>query len=140
MQRYLIDTDICIDVLKGRFRLENKLQEVGLENCFISEVTLLEFSFGAHHSNDIDKHLKDIDNVKKLFRVIPISEVILVYGKERSRLTKIGKRIPDLDLLIAVTSVEYNLILVTGNLKHHNRVKDIKIENWRKKEFNKFLS
>lgn len=82
---------------------------------------------------------RNVEKLQSKFSVIPISRIIDAYAKERLRLESIGKRIQDFDLLIAVTSVEENMILVTGNEKHHSRVKGVIIENWRKKEFNEFI-
>lgn len=41
---YLIDTNICIFFLKGKFDLQAKFERVGLENCFISEITVAELN------------------------------------------------------------------------------------------------
>ena len=86
------------------------------------------------------KELKNVSLVKSNFSVLPITDVLDLYSEERLRLERAGTRIPDFDLLIGVTSVVNKLILVTGNEKHHSRIKGIVIENWRKKENNEFLT
>ncbi len=40
--RYLIDTDICVFYLRGEYSLNQKLKEVQPENCFVSEITIVE--------------------------------------------------------------------------------------------------
>ena len=42
--------------------------------------------------------------------------------------------ISDFDLLIACTAVEKDLIMVTENTREFERVSNIKIENWIKRE------
>ena len=42
MKHYLLDTNICVFYLRGKFNLAQKIKEVGAENCFISEITLVE--------------------------------------------------------------------------------------------------
>ena len=37
---YLIDSDIIISLLKGKFELSNKVKSVGIENCFVSVITI----------------------------------------------------------------------------------------------------
>ena len=138
MDRFLIDTDIIIDFFKQKHGLDKKLKSVGLTNCYISEISLAELLYGAFKSSDIPKQIGNVDKVRRNFHVVPITNSIERYGSERLRLEKLGQRIPDFDLLIAVTAVENNLILVTGNEKHHKRVSGIQIENWRKKKDNKF--
>ncbi len=136
---YLIDTDIIIDYFKAKYKLNDKIKSVGLDNCYVSEITIAELLFGALKSNDKERHEKNIDRLKSRVQVIPISKVLSRYSKERLRLERMGKRLPDFDLLIAVTAVEYDLTLVTGNVKHHSRVKGVEVENWREKVHNEFI-
>jgi len=136
---YLIDTDILIDFFKAKYRLNDKIKAVGLKNCYVSEITIAEITYGALKSSDIKKELKNVNRVKSNFKVLPITDVLDLYSQERLRLEKSGTRIPDFDLLIGVTSVANNFILVTGNGKHHSRIKGVIIENWRRKEDNEFL-
>lgn len=51
-QEFLIDTDIIIDYLKGRFFLNEKIKEVGLANCYVSEITIAELQYGAVKSSN----------------------------------------------------------------------------------------
>ncbi len=39
---YLLDTNMVIFLFKGRYQINQKIKQVGLENCFISEITLAE--------------------------------------------------------------------------------------------------
>jgi predicted nucleic acid-binding protein len=56
LSSYLLDTNIVIYYFKGFFDLDSKLKEAGLSNCFISEVTLAELTFGAAKSSKIQKN------------------------------------------------------------------------------------
>ncbi|MEX2350282.1 MAG: PIN domain-containing protein [Flavobacteriaceae bacterium] len=49
---YLLDTNICIHFFRGKFNLIDKFQQVKLENCAISEITLAELMFGAENSSN----------------------------------------------------------------------------------------
>ena len=55
--KYLLDTNICIHFFRGKFNLIEKLDEIGLDNCAISEITLAELVFGAENSLSIQKNL-----------------------------------------------------------------------------------
>ena len=50
MKKYLIDTNIAIFYMKGKFELETKFEKANPENCFISEITLAELKFGVEKS------------------------------------------------------------------------------------------
>ena len=52
------------------------------------------------------------------------------YAKERYRLRKSGLSIMDFDLIIACTSIVNDMIMVTNNVTHFQRVDGITIENW----------
>jgi tRNA(fMet)-specific endonuclease VapC len=106
------------------------LNEVGTDNCAISEITLAELVFGAEKSNNPKKNHKLIEKFAGQLSILPIFDAIMAYGKEKARLHKEGKIISDFDLLIGCTSTENDLIMVTENIKEFERIKGIKIENW----------
>lgn len=136
---YLIDTDILIDFFKGKYKLNEKIKSVGLQNCFVSEITIAEITYGALKSSDVAKELENVHRVRANFKILSISEALALYSQERLRLEREGARIPDFDLLIGATSVVHRLIMMTGNAKHFSRIKGVIIENWRLKEYNEFL-
>lgn len=103
---YLIDTNICIHFFRGKFNLYDKFQEVGIENCAISEITLAELIFGAENSTNPEKNYGLIDNLTDQMVILPILNAIYVYGKEKARLRSSGIMISDFDLLIGCTALE----------------------------------
>lgn len=128
---YLLDTNICVFYLRGVPIIKQKLQTAGMDICAISEATIFELRFGAENSKDPrEGHLRINDFVNGL-EIIPVSNVVMRYAKEKTRLRKLGIPIGDeFDLLIGCTAVETNLIMVTDNVKHFQRIENIKIENW----------
>jgi tRNA(fMet)-specific endonuclease VapC len=64
-------------LLKGEFNLQNKIVEVGFENCFISELTIAELLFGVENSAESKKeqNRQNVNNLKLSFgiRIIPIT-------------------------------------------------------------------
>ncbi len=127
---YLVDTNIIIFFFKGKYQIQNKIATVGIQNCFISEITLAELRFGAYNSSAVEKHLKEVDELLNWINVLPIFPAISTYGEEKARLRKAGTIIDDFDLLIGVTAIENNHIMVTNNTKHFSRIKGIQLEDW----------
>ena len=125
---YLLDTCICIALLKKSPSVIQRLREVGTHNCKISDITLAELYFGAFKSGK-EKHFNDVSEISKLFEKYPI-QYTRKYGEIRWKLEKQGLRISDMDIFIAATAVEEDFILVTGNVKHFERIPDLRIENW----------
>jgi len=138
--QYLIDTDICGFYLRGKYSINQKLKDVESENCFVSEITIVELIYGARMSNDYSRHINEIDKIKSLFEVIPIEEVYDGFAIEKIRLKKEGALISDFDIFIGSTAMTRELIMVTNNEKHLNRIRGISIENWTKPDYNKFLT
>lgn len=129
--KYLLDTNICVHFLRGKFQIDKLLKEKGLENCYISEITVLELRYGAENSSDKIKSHKAVDAFLKGIVIIPIYGSIKKYAEEKVRLQKTGRPQNDeFDLLIGVTAIENKLVLVTENIKDFINLSDIKIENW----------
>jgi tRNA(fMet)-specific endonuclease VapC len=130
LSKFLLDTNICIYFLKGQYNLVQKLEKIGLENCFISEITIAELKFGAENSESKEKNRNTVDDFTSRFTIIPIFNSLDIYAKEKARLRKAGNPLDDFDLLIGATAITNNLVLVTRNVADFERLEEIKIENW----------
>ncbi|WKN44738.1 type II toxin-antitoxin system VapC family toxin [Tunicatimonas pelagia] len=128
--RYLLDTDICVHLLRGKQGIKEKIEQVGIKNCFISEITVAELKYGAEKSDNREKHSQEVEEVEELFTVLPIYPSFDRFALEKVTLQKQGILIPDFDLLIGATAVANQLTMVTNNEKHLNRIQGIRIENW----------
>lgn len=126
--KYLIDTDICIALVKKMPSVVEHIRSVGADECKISDVTLAEMYFGAFKSGK-ERHFDDVQEIADLFESYPIAH-LRKYGELRWMLEKNGQKIGDMDMFIAATALEENLILVTGNTDHFSRIPGLRIENW----------
>lgn len=101
------------------------MQKKGLA---VSIISLAELYEGVYSSKDSKVAQKGIDDFLKNVSVVDINEDIChIFGRERGRLRKQGNLIGDFDLLIASTSLNYELTLLTNNLKHFERVEGLRI-------------
>ena len=123
--QYLLDTNTCVFFLRGKLDLDELIKQKGRENCFISEITVLELRYSAENSDNPTKSHKSVDNFVDGLLIIPIFGSIKLYAREKVRLRKIGK---------PITSVENKLTLVTDNVKGFARLQRVKIENWFKRK------
>ena len=122
--------EFCIHFFRGKFDLIEKLNEIGIETCAISEITLAELIFGAENSPNPKKNHLLIERFIEQITILPIFNSILKYGKQKAKLKKKGRLISDFDLLIGCTATENDLIMVTENVNEFERIEGIKIENW----------
>jgi tRNA(fMet)-specific endonuclease VapC len=130
LKRYLIDTNIAIYFLNGKFGMREKLNSINSKCIYISEITLAELKFGVENSDKIEQNKQSLNKFLIDIEVLPIFHSLDLYAKEKARLKKQGTPIDDFDLLIAVTSVTHNLTMVTKNVRHFKNVKNITLEDW----------
>ncbi|MCD6544396.1 MAG: PIN domain-containing protein [Flavobacteriaceae bacterium] len=91
--------------MKGLYDLDKKLEKVGNENCYISEITLAELKYGVSNSIQKKKNKKVLDDFINGIQIIPIYNSLDLYANEKTRLRKSGFTIDEFDLLIGVTAV-----------------------------------
>ena len=132
-QGYLLDTNICAFYLRGKFDIDKAIERIGIDNCFISEITVLELKFGAELSmqrDGIDRS-KGLDEFLEDIKILPISDSLDIAAKEKIRLRLAGTPCDDnFDLLIACSAIANGLICVTDNTKDYHRFQNIQLENW----------
>ncbi len=96
----------------------------------ISIVTLAELQGGVYCSNNSKLARQGLNDFLSFVKIIPITEEICeYYGKEYALLRKTGQLIGGFDLLIAVTCLIYNLVLLTNNKMHFEKISGLKIES-----------
>ena len=54
-KKYLLDTNICVFFMRGKFEMNRKIGLVGINNCYLSEITVAELYFGAENSDNPKK-------------------------------------------------------------------------------------
>lgn len=131
MAKYLLDTCVCISMFRNEGKVRETLLNVGVENCYISEITIAELYFGLAKASDKKRKLEDIREVQRLFRIIPAYSSFKEYGEIRLSLEHTGQRVDQFDLLIGATAMHHELTLVTSNVKHFERMQGLEIENWK---------
>ncbi|MCQ2975314.1 MAG: PIN domain-containing protein [Bacteroidales bacterium] len=109
--------------------MRERVVSVGVENCFVSEITLAELYYGASKSGR-EKHFRDVDFIASHFLVLPIRPILDVFGEIRYQLEKRGNSLDDFDLLIGCTALKNNFIVVTHNVNHLSRIPNVEIEDW----------
>ncbi len=133
MKRYLLDTNICIFLLRGQYDIAKRLDKVGLENCYISEITEAELKYGAElgRRKGLKQRTEQLQEFLDFIQVLPIGDAIDLYASEKARLRLAGTPVDDdFDLLIGCTAIVNDMVMVTENFKHFKHFADIRLENW----------
>ncbi|MBF9223142.1 type II toxin-antitoxin system VapC family toxin [Hymenobacter ruricola] len=135
MSRYLLDTNICIYLMKGDFDLDNKVEQVGLRNCFISELTIAELLYGIANSAP-DRQASNRQNLNKFLLLFPkprrlaLSAALETYATQKAQLKRIGRLQGEFDMLIGSTALAHGLTLVTRNTRHFADMLGLALEDW----------
>ena len=129
---YLFDTDAISEVLKKRPQKTylRWLATIAREDQFTSTVSIGELYRGAFRSAACDRHLNNI-RTRVLSAITPLpfdTGVAEVYGSISATLEQAGRPLADADLQIAATALYHDLALVTGNLRHFERVPNLRLE------------
>jgi tRNA(fMet)-specific endonuclease VapC len=129
--RYMLDTDLCIRVIRDR--------PVGLRPRFnleadalcISTITLKELMFGAAKSNRPAERQAEVDLFAARLQVLPFDERAAAHAADiRADLERRGQPIGAYDVLIAGHARSQGLTVVTGNLREFTRVEALRCEDW----------
>ena len=128
---FLFDTDAISEVLRRRPapRYLHWLATVPRAEQFTSAVVLGELYKGAFRSSDQARHLKNIDDrILPAVTVLPYDGAVArTFGEIHATLTRDGRILADADLQIAATALHHGLELVTGNVRHFDRVPRLRI-------------
>ena len=91
----------------------------------------MELYYGAYKSQKVTSNLSKIRILEKTFEIIPTgTEIAEIFGILKIDLEKSGNPLDDFDLIIAACAMTYNLILVTNNYRHFERIDGLKLANW----------
>jgi predicted nucleic acid-binding protein len=136
---YLFDTDILSNLLRRMpsTTLIAKLASVPPEQQFTSSITLGELVYGAYKLGTRGAAL--LERLEKtLLPNLPIlpfdATAARRYGEVRADLEQRGLPIGDADLRIATIALVRDFTVVTGNLRHFQRVPGLRVENWLEEE------
>jgi len=129
---YMLDTNMCIYVLKNRSdTLRHKFRAI--KNICISSVTYGELCFGIANGETAMREARweQLDMFTQRLLIDPWDEEAAKhYGVIRAWLKKQGILIGNNDLLIAAHARSMDAVLVTNNVREFNRVPDLSVENW----------
>ena len=130
--RYMLDTNICIYVIKHKPEkvYENLKKHDPSEVC-VSAVTFAELVHGVEKSTAVEKNRLALALMLANIEILDFdTKAAESYGKIRAQLEKAGTPIGPLDMMIAGHASSLGYTVVTNNEKEFKRIKNLKIENW----------
>lgn len=132
--RYLLDTNICIFIIKNRPpQVRERFAALRPGELAISSGTEAELLHRAYKSQQVSENLAAILTFASQMVVLPFgSRAADAYGQLRAELEKRGTPIGPMDYQIAATALVHGIPLVTNNVGEFSRVPGLRVEDWTK--------
>lgn len=126
--RYLVDADWLIDAASGRPGAVQTLERLSAQGLGVSIIAVAEVYEGAFGLPNPEVMLASFREFLSDYTILSLTDPIIErFARLRAALRQHGQLIPDMDLLIAATALEYELILLTRNLRHFHRITDLRL-------------
>lgn len=128
---HLLDTDTCVYWLRGHPAVRDRVIRANPDALSVSILTLAELRYGAACSQRPAENNRAIDGFLAGVTVHGVSpRVTDLFAQWKAALRTQGALIEDMDLLIAATAQSLDLVLVTGNARHFERLPGLRTESW----------
>ena len=131
MLEYMLDTNICIYVIKNRpAALRERFDQLAEALC-ISVITLGELLYGVEKSARRTENLQAVEQFAARLEVVPFSpRAAAHFGQIRAELAKLGTLCGAYDMLIGAHARSEGLMLVTNNVREFQRIPGLLVVNW----------
>ena len=130
--KYLLDTDICIYLIKRqpesvvRHLAAQQVGDVG-----VSAVTVAELRYGVARSAQTERNARALELFLAPLVIADFDDgAATAYGAVRAALERAGAPIGALDTLIAAHALSLGATLVTNNTREFDRVPGLSLANW----------
>ena len=131
MLKYLLDTNLCIRVLRDRPEGLREKFNAEASSLSISSVVLYELLYGAAKSARPAENRRAVEAFASRLDVLDFdAEAAAHAGEIRADLERQGTPIGGYDVLIAGHARSRGLIVITGNLGEFRRVEGLRCEDW----------
>jgi len=129
--KYLLDSDICIFVMKRRSPVLLRRLDQRAATSAISVVAYGELAFGERMSVRREEAAAHLAALTETLQVLPLPlDAARRYVEIRAELQGTGQLIGSNDLWIAAHALADDLVLVTNNEREFKRVPGLRVENW----------
>jgi len=130
--KYMLDTNICIYLIKQKFRNVLKhFESHGVGDIGLSSITLAELRYGVAKSRHSEKNRQALDEFILPLKIADFDEKAAEkYGTIRTLLEKDGRIVGPMDMLIGAHAMSLRATLVTNNTREFKQIKNLKVVDW----------
>ncbi|BDB98452.1 type II toxin-antitoxin system VapC family toxin [Saccharolobus caldissimus] len=130
MECRCLDSDILIDFLRGKESAVKYVESIIKSSRLATTViNAFELYYGAYKYN---RDVKKLNEFLQSMEILPFTlDEARKAAEIEANLERRGEVIGLKDVLISSIAISNNCIIVTGNVKHFNKIHDAKVENWK---------
>jgi tRNA(fMet)-specific endonuclease VapC len=126
---YLLDTSVCVSLLRGHSALK---ELPPIDTCKVSTISGAELEVGIQRASRQAEQRNAVYGLLALFEILAWDAALMAdYGDLRVDLEKRGLVIGPLLLLIAAHARSLGATLITANAGEFRRVKGLKVLVWK---------
>lgn len=128
-----LDTDFIVSLLRENKDALRKFEELEKVQAImtVSSITAAELVKGAYNSMDPDKEISRVMEYLESLYVLDFDfQCAKTFGRIWNDLKKRGKMINEFDILLASTIINNDEVLLTKNIKHFEKIPELKIKSW----------
>ena len=131
MTKYMLDTNICIAIMKGHPDIRSKVSSIDPVKIGTSGIVLAELSYGVWKSLQRERNKQALADFCSICNIWDWpAQAADTYGEIRTFLEQQGRIIGANDLLIAAHTKYLKAVLITNNTREFERIPHLQIEDW----------
>ncbi len=125
---YLLDSSVLILLLRQDVKIRKRYDEATAVH--VSAIALGELYYGAKHSVHVERSVKEVDDMAQTVALLRTDDTTAtIYGQIKHEQRMKGQMLPDNDLWIAATAIQYGLTLAARD-HHFTWIADLSLEQW----------
>ena len=131
MMKYMLDTNICIGIMKGHPAIRSKISRIDPAKIGTSGIVLAELSYGVWKSLQRERNKQALADFRTICNIWDWpAQAADTYGQIRASLEQQGRIIGANDLLIAAHAKYLDVLLITNNTREFERIPNLQIDDW----------
>ena len=131
--KYHLDASTIIDIMRFQRNSLLNFELANIEDLAMSSIVAHELWSGANSENVGPRALSTLKLFTSMIEVIPFDKKAAEYsGMVVGQLSRKGVGIGNVDQMIAGHALSQGAVLITGNVKHFQRVPDLQVLDWSK--------
>jgi tRNA(fMet)-specific endonuclease VapC len=132
--RYVLDTDIVSELMKGNPRALSRLRAAGRTDAAIPQPVIAEIAYGLERLPRSKRRTQLEQRFDLLRSELPRCQwtdtVSERFGACKAKLERKGQRIEDFDVAIVAHALAVGATLITADRGDMLRFDDLKVEDW----------